>query len=123
MIPSDQANLFLLSDEWTFSASKAPSRSETVSLIAGSKLMVRAEQQTPSRTVKGADHIMRWKAAESEARVGQHKVDSSDCNSDSETDENDLLIGESTCKKKPGFKKGEKVYALWSGADKWYPGR
>lgn len=67
---------------------------------------------------------MRWKTAEAEKNFTNNKVvESSDCNSDLEIDENKALIGTFINKKKPEFKKGERVYAMLSSDDKWYPGR
>lgn len=116
-------------DEWVLSKSKAPVRREKVVQIAGRKLtpteasrLSPSIQTGPSRTVKHQDHVLKWNSVKTDAKRNASKFDSSDCDSDDFGNGYDTMTT-SIRKKKPEFKRGERVHALWPDENKWFPGR
>lgn len=103
--------------------------------IAGNKVIDRKElssqhchsetQHTLPRTVKKEQHIIKWTTAKSTANASSIEIKKSACNNDSGSEEHSVSNESSMGRKKPEFKKGDMVYALWSGDanDKWYSGR
>lgn len=91
-----------LSGEWIFSQSTVPARKENLVLIAGSK-----DIRDP-HCVKQPQHVLKSKANS----LNRGKIGSSGCA------ENDYIT--SINKKKAELKRGDSVYALWSGDnEKW----
>lgn len=89
-------------------------------------------RHTSSLTVKQPCHVLKWNNVKLNTKNNvsenghsvQMRVESRVCETDPDGSESNEWKGTDLSKKKPAYKKGEKIYALWSGGtQKWYPGR